>query len=208
MNLFFDLDGTILDSRERLYRLFIDLTGLNELTFNDYWNIKRNGIGHKQILMEQYGWDLSSYQLFYEKWMNLIEDEQYLKFDTLFPNILKSLKLCTRNNIDTHIITHRQSENNTIKQLDKLGITALVKSILVTNQKSSKKDLITAQQLPLQSSDYLVGDSGKDIECAKELGIQSVAVLSGFLNKEKLSNYHPDFIFETTVDFLKLIKVF
>ena len=56
MNIFFDLDGTLIDSRLRLYKLFQDLVSSSNLTFSDYWNLKRNKISHKKILTTKFAY--------------------------------------------------------------------------------------------------------------------------------------------------------
>jgi phosphoglycolate phosphatase len=63
----------------------------------------------------------------------------------------------------------------------------------VTQQRKEKFDLINDEVL-ISKQDWFVGDTGKDIQTGKKLGIKTAAVLSGFLNKEKLMEYEPDVI--------------
>jgi len=51
---FFDLDGTLPDSRERLYRLFCELVPESRLSFDKYWALKRRKQDHKTILASLY----------------------------------------------------------------------------------------------------------------------------------------------------------
>jgi phosphoglycolate phosphatase len=74
MNIFFDLDGTIFDSKERLYRLFQELVPQSNLTFEEYWSLKRNKIGHKTIIANYFK-DIDFIQ-FEKKWMELIETKK------------------------------------------------------------------------------------------------------------------------------------
>ena len=50
INIFFDLDGTLIDASERLYKLFIDLIPDCKLTKQEYWSLKRQNIKHKTII--------------------------------------------------------------------------------------------------------------------------------------------------------------
>jgi len=52
----------------------------------------------------------------------------------------------------------------------------------------------------------MIGDTGKDVATARELGMISIAVLSGFLNKQSLLKYKPDHLFDlvTEIDFNKI----
>ena len=113
MKILFDLDGTILDSSERLYRLFCELIPDCTFTKEDYWNLKRNKINHKMIL-EKY---FSEYDFneFNTKWLKLIEDEKYLKSDKLYDFTIPLLKSI---NNDIFLITARQSRKNLLEELE------------------------------------------------------------------------------------------
>lgn len=195
--LFFDLDGTLLDARQRLYRLFNDLTGQKiKLSFKEYWDLKREGIGHKEILTFKYDWSEKQYLEFFEQWMSKIESAAYLKNDTLLPSVKSVLEQCKKRNIHICIVTNRQNPFLTKYQLEDMNILHLVDNLLVTEQKQTKKHLIKNVYKDLKKSDYLIGDTGQDIQCANALGIQSVAVLSGFLSEKQLLKYSPRFIYE------------
>ncbi|MFN5877929.1 MAG: HAD family hydrolase, partial [Flavobacteriales bacterium] len=79
------------------------------------------------------------------------------------------------------------------KQLANFGWNHIFENIFVTEQKSDKHSLILKNVL-VSLEDWLIGDTGKDIEAGKKLGINTAAVLSGFLNQEKLASYQPDLI--------------
>jgi len=72
--------------------------------------------------------------------------------------------------------------------------------VMVTEQTRSKEELV--RTLPsLASQDWMIGDTGKDIQVGQMLGIKTCAVLSGFLNEKALLNYGPDLILPTAADF-------
>lgn len=186
MKIFFDFDGTLLDSSERLYRLFCAL--IPECTFSkkQYWEMKRNKINHKMIIenfFPQY-----DYREFEQKWMNLIESEEYLKYNSLYEfskDVLNNLYL----NNELYLLTARQSKVNLFKELEKFDIKNFFKEILVTENKRTKLELL--REIKPNGEDILVGDTGKDIQTAKEAGIKSVAVTYGFMSEEKLKEYKP-----------------
>ena len=47
--IFWDLDGTILDIRQRLYRLFCELTD-TQIGFGKYWQLKEAGYNQAKML--------------------------------------------------------------------------------------------------------------------------------------------------------------
>ena len=73
MNLFIDLDGTLIDSKLRLYHLFQYLVIDSELSFEEYWELKRNKIDHKEILSSKFNYTNKQYIIFLNKWMSEIE---------------------------------------------------------------------------------------------------------------------------------------
>lgn len=54
---------------------------------------------------------------------------------------------------------------------------------------------------------YLIGDSAYDIQCAKELGIHSIGVATGWMDKETLSSYEPDYLYDDLSDWQQVAFV-
>jgi phosphoglycolate phosphatase len=198
MNIFFDLDGTLLDSRKRLYQVFQHLIPESMLTFDDYWALKRNGIGHKVILDKHLNYLGINYLKFEKHWFQIIEAPQWLATDKPFDGITDYLVNVNKKH-SINIVTARQSEEMVLNQIDSFGWSMLFDHILVTRQKQEKCDLIN-NNVPINKSDWIVGDTGKDIQTGKQLGIKSAAVLSGFLSYEKLLNYCPDIIVNSVLE--------
>ena len=54
MKLFIDFDGTLVNSKERLYNLFQFLVPSSGFSFDEYWARKKKGISHKVILLQEF----------------------------------------------------------------------------------------------------------------------------------------------------------
>jgi phosphoglycolate phosphatase len=198
MNIFCDLDGTLIDSRIRLYELFRYLVPCSNLSFDEYWGFKRNQINHRQILIENFKYSESQICSFEKSWMGQIELKEWLDLDHPFENVKDFLLyLNSFNNI--YIVTARQNKQNVYMQLDRFGWTGIFRDVLVTEQNSSKVDLIT-NSVKVEMDDWIVGDTGKDVQTGRTLGIKTAAVLSGFLNENSLLKYSPDVIVEYFID--------
>ncbi|MFN6328500.1 MAG: HAD family hydrolase [Chitinophagales bacterium] len=194
MNIFFDLDGTLIDSRPRLYHLFQYLVESSNLSFEEYWDLKRNKINHYKILTSKFNYTQDQYNDFENKWMCEIELKKWLDLDTPFEGVNSLLaQLSERHSL--YIVTARQSIVNTMQQLEGFGWYKYISSTLITEQKNSKTHLIW-NSIKVSPEDWFIGDTGKDIEAGKELGIRTAAVLTGFLNKQCLEQYQPDIIIE------------
>ncbi|OCA71584.1 HAD family hydrolase [Chryseobacterium arthrosphaerae] len=204
MNIFFDLDGTLIDSRSRLYQLFQSLVPASELSFDQYWALKRSKISHKEILLSKFNYTEEQYSDFEKKWMSEIELENWLQLDTPFEGTADLLLNLSKKHA-LFVVTARQSESIAVEQIKSFGWENIFTKVLVTQQQQDKYDLIK-DAVEITSEDWLIGDTGKDIQTGKSLGIKTVAVLSGFLSKESLLPYQPDIIIDTVLD-LKIDKI-
>ena len=199
MKILIDLDGTLLDSRERLYGIFNSLVPECDLDKQGYWDLKRAKIGHKQILSVRYGYTSQRIDSFEKAWMDLIEEQEWLKKDVLFEGVKAHLKRLSMV-AELYLLTARQRSVMVSYQIDYFGIQCFFRGIYVTGGTISKDAVISG--LPLNNSDWLIGDSGQDIEVGKRLGVRTANVTNGFLSKESLLPYGADLIVDKFTDFL------
>lgn len=200
MNIFFDLDGTLLDSRKRVYLLFQHLVPTSSFSFDEYWNLKRNKINHQKILSDYFSYSENEIKAFEKNWMNLIEADEWLFLDQPLDGVTELLKtLSVQHNL--YIVTARQFKSKVFQQIDDFGWKGLFIDALVTEQKKEKFELINEKQdIILNKNDIFAGDTGKDIETGKKLGIKTIAVSNGFLNEASLIKYQPDKIIDSVVN--------
>lgn len=199
MNLIFDLDGTLIDSRLRLYHLFQQLVPSSKLTFESYWTLKRGKVSNETILTKEFGFDAVAIERFVTIWMESIETPELLAFDTSFPRMHETLHRLSKQ-ASLHICTARQHRQPAIDQIERLGLLPFFESIMVTEQKKTKEELI-ASVSDMGPQDWIIGDTGKDILVGQALGIKTCAVLSGFLNEKSIKRYGPDVILSIATDF-------
>src|SRR5574344_1964758 len=174
--IFFDLDGTLIDSSERLYKLFNDLVVASKFSKSQYWELKRNKINHKMIL-EKYFPDLD-FDKFNNIWLENIEKMEYLALDKLKESTLEVLKKLS-DEFELYIVTARQNKENLVKEINLLQINQFFENILVTESKYSKEDLIR-KNCQISPYDILIGDTGFDIKTGKALSIKTCAITDGF----------------------------
>lgn len=193
MNLVFDLDGTLICSKKRLYELFCDLSERRDLTFSDYWSLKFIGKSNQDILKENFGYTDSAIEKFVNDWMKLIESDHYLAMDTLIEGAKVFLEKINQEH-SVYICTARQSKAQVKKQLANLSILHSFKNVFVTEQKHTKAELLKNSDIKFSKKDWMIGDTGHDVMTGKELGIHTCAVLSGFMSRAALIKYEPNMI--------------
>lgn len=193
MKIIFDLDGTLICSKKRLYELFCELVKSTELSFDEYWDLKFLGNTNQDILKNCFNYSLIEITEFINHWMINIESDAYLKMDSLIPGVADFLDKISQNN-ELYICTARQSITQVTEQLEDLGILDFFKTVYVTEQKRTKIQLLIDSGLDLSENDLFIGDTGHDILTGKEFGMTTVAVLSGFMSEAKLQLYTPNYI--------------
>lgn len=197
MKLFFDLDGTLIDSKQRLYQLFQFLVPESTLSFENYWNFKKNKINHAKILTNEFDFSQENIDLFEIEWMKNIELKKWLALDHPFEGVSEYLNKLKQNNL-LFLVTARQSEEMALDQIKKFNWENLFEKVFVTGQKVEKFHLIN-KNIKVSGQDWFIGDTGNDINTGKQLGIKTAAVLTGFLNREQLIKYEPDIIVEQVI---------
>ena len=200
MNLFLDLDGTLFDARKRLFNLFSDLTSQTLLSFEDYWELKRNMHNHAFILTEFLGYSLEEIDVFSKNWMQFIESEKYLDDDFPFEYTIPTLTRFKEEGHTINLITARNSKIGVQYQLDKYKMTSLFNEIYITENKKSKIELLQDAAISMNTNNIICGDTGLDIRTGKAFGMKTYAVLSGFRSKPFLKKYTPDFIIQNITE--------
>jgi len=191
-NIFFDLDGTLVDSRWRLYNLFVELTTQNKFDFNNYWEIKRQRTTQADMLYNYFNYSDAEINKFKKMWLSKIEDKERLKQDVPFPKSKELLEILFKK-YNLYVVTNRQKEHLAIEQIRLYGWLNYITKVLVTKQKKSKFELVK-EFVKVNKDDVFIGDTGEDVLTGKLLGIRTVAVSSGFLNTQILSEYNPDIL--------------
>lgn len=203
MNIFFDFDGTLIDCKERLYRLFADLTKSNKISIEDYWRLKRSMLDHDWILTNIFKYSDRQLSSFKDNWMDLIESEEYLNYNQLFDYTIPTLRSLGKHKL--YLVTARQYEDKVIKEIIKFGIQQYFLEVLVSNHGKSKFELIIEMGVNISAEDFFVGDTEIDILTGKKLNISTVSVFSGFRGYESLLTYKPDYMISNISEIGKII---
>lgn len=201
MNIIFDLDGTLIDSSERMYQLFQMLVPQSSFTKSEYLKLKRDKVSHKMIL-EKYFSGIS-FDSFSVKWKQEIEKEKYILLDHNYADTIEVLNELSKK-YNLFLLTARQSENELIKELQRLKLKTFFAEIFISKGKCSKKELLCDYENYcsgfLNNVKYYVTDMGEDILIGNELGLTTIAITHGFMSEVKLMEYDPKYIINTLTE--------
>lgn len=184
--IFCDLDGTLLDDKMRHYLCYFDIVhmyGGNPISIDEYWCDKRNKVKRTELL-EKTGFK-STYDIFYNEWIQRIEQEKYLSYEVLKPNISKAIEYIKQYVEKFYLVTMRNCEDNLMRQISYLGLKDYFDSIYIgkTELGRSKADLIDKYY---GTSALVIGDTEDDMMLAKKIGSPFLAITNGLRNQKYL----------------------
>lgn len=179
----FDLDGTLLDSRER-HKVVMDHVlkeSQCDIDTSDYLQYKADGNNNLRWL-EMKGVDMNLAKSINQRWIDLIESNDFLKGDMLYPNALPILESLSQDNF-LLLLTARNNQDNTEAQIDRLGIRQYFDKIVVVP--SSKQTAILKSQIltNLKIEDFY-GDTESDLEASKMANCNFYVSTRGFRSKK------------------------
>jgi phosphoglycolate phosphatase len=198
--LYLDLDGTILDIREKYHRLHcriaLDL-GRELLPRGTFWARKRTGVALEDLLPD---WDEAARAEYSRRWLAEIELPLYTRFDRLVPGARESL-LRLASQFELVLVTLRRDGQELRRQLRRLGVAPLFSRLLVRGDHDgtelTKAQLLRLTVAPDGRRSVVVGDSEEDVRAARALGSPFVAVLTGMRDRDFLAALAPDLIIES-----------
>lgn len=203
-NIFLDFDGTLIDSRLRQYKLFKELVPECQLTFDCYWDVKRQRVSQSKLLSSYFNYDEAEIVATHLKWTERIEEPERLLLDAPFDGVDEMLRMLAKQH-QLFLVTARQRADLVVGQIMRYGWHGLFSSLLVTEQRMKKSELIKSNVI-YSVDDVIVGDTGEDIIEGKSLGIRTAAVDYGILNHDVLAAYRPDAIVSSPAELSYYLK--
>ncbi|APA83594.1 HAD family hydrolase [Francisella tularensis] len=184
--IFLDLDGPILEGKNRHYECYKDILkrhGGDILDLRVYWDMKTSKV-KRNVLLEKSNFK-KKYEVFIEEWMLNIEKEEYLMLDVLKPDVIKTLKEWRKIANKIVLVTMRQNRNHLLKQLKCLGVIDLLDEIIdcPPNRKNTKYEALKTKVF---KNAIFIGDTEEDTNTAKMLNIKSIGITNGLRKKEFL----------------------
>jgi HAD superfamily hydrolase (TIGR01509 family) len=208
--IFFDLDGTIVDSRDAYVeaaRTGFQAMGLEPLEAKTALEIPRK-LEQKQPINHIVKADINKFLDAYLKAYYAISKEK----TTPIPNISTALETLSKK-AKLALITMRSVPKKTItKELQHFGIakyfTHVITALDTHKPKPSPEALIKCKKaLDIQICDcIIVGDSVNDVKAGKAAGAKTVAVLSGLFSHKELAKEQPDLILENATKLPQFIE--
>lgn len=185
MKIIFDLDGTLLDSRQRHIEVLKDC--LDEIIkksypIQDFVVFKAKGYSTYNYLNMKLGLSDSTSHEISARWAERIENINYLEFDKLYKDSMQALEFLYKNNQTLYLLTARKNKIALFEQIGWLKIKnyfEIIKCVSPYNAKNEKKSFLEGI-----SAELMVGDTEVDIEASTQAQIPCYILNRGFRNKD------------------------
>lgn len=191
----FDLDGTLLDTSHRHHYLYCRLLhSLDEdiklLPKSRFWCRKRSGESTMDLIRDELS--ESEREQFSNDWVDNIESQEYLSYDSLIPGTRPALGRL-EDEFDLYLLTRRTNSANARTQVADLNLGQYFRRILVVPHGGPEKGQVLTEEFShFTSADIVVGDTSEDIRSGDAVGATTVGVLSGIRNRSRLEQANPD----------------
>lgn len=194
-----DLDGPLLDGKNRHFQCYSDIlieNGFTPLVSEEYWGMKRRRLNrHLQLAASQAD---GIYEQFLQSWLQRIEEKNYLALDRLQPGVLEKLQEWKSRDIELILVTLRNNQKNLREQLGSLGLLQLLDKVVAVGTEGGEAGKAEAARPYVERSQptavLWVGDTETDIYAARRLEVWVCAVACGLRTEEYLASLNPDFL--------------
>jgi len=186
--IFLDLDGPLLDGKERhyyCYRSILESFGFKPININEYWEKKRALINRRDLLSLSGAEEI--YDDFLAEWLAIIESPTVLALDKVQEGAVDCLRNWKEQGIELNLVTMRKNRQALEEQLNSMRLRQYLDTVLVCDHNEGgkgKADAVRKMYSIEQLSKNLlwIGDTEADWEAAKYLGCQLILLSNGLRN--------------------------
>ena len=206
----FDLDGTITDSFTTIYKSTVSaLKALNiNQSLSEHEFKKR--IGHHFIdIFRELDIPLKDF----DEFINIYKDFyfEYIGESILYANVKEVLAFLNNKNISVSLLTTK-NQQQADKNIDHFELRNYFSYVMgrrdgIENKPSAEPLLFICNELNLKPEETLmIGDTELDIQCGKNAGARTCAVLYGYRSKEVLAEEKPDYVISNISELKRIIE--
>jgi phosphoglycolate phosphatase-like HAD superfamily hydrolase len=183
-----DLDETLISTLKRQYeviKLFFKLNLITfEVSFEQYLTIRKINNFSNFEFFKKFNVDKTKEKLFKSFYMSNIENINFLKLDSLIVDIELLKEFKESNSIKLALLSLRNNEVNSLKQLDLFGLKSLIDYVyfIKHDQEQNPKIKILNQLKEKLTISCFIGDALGDYEAAISSEITFIKVDTGFFD--------------------------
>lgn len=175
-NIFFDFDGTLINTNKRQYLCLLTTLQKMKLTanisFKKYSDLKKTHLSNTDIYQLLFP-EHNNLNLFLEIFIKNIENISFLTKDEVLKNSKDYLNEVK--NINLFLVTNRQNKTKLIMQLRYLGLKKYFNNIILSRNYSTKKEALLSNKVMVSPNDLFISD---DISDFNDLNLNKILINS------------------------------
>lgn len=192
--IFLDLDGPLLDGKERHYRCYkviLERYGYKPIAIDEYWEKKRDLLSRRDLL------DLSGagniYDVFLADWLSMIEAPEMLALDKVQDGAIECLRNWKMRGIVLTLVTLRKNKPGLDVQLGVTGLKPYLDAVFACDHAEGGEGKAAAVRCMYSDGGLIrnavwVGDTEADWTAAKLLGCAVILVSNGLRSESYLKS--------------------
>jgi phosphoglycolate phosphatase-like HAD superfamily hydrolase len=188
-HIFLDLDGPLLDCKERhyfCYRAILKKFGFKPIGIEEYWEKKRALLNRRDLLSLSGASEI--YEEFLASWLLLIESPDALALDKVQEGAIGCLHSWKAQGIKMTLVTMRKNKLALEAQLAFTGLRPFLDTVLVCDHADGAQGKADAVRHIYSESSFKrnaiwIGDTEADWGAAQSLGCEVVLLANGLRNE-------------------------
>jgi len=205
----FDLDGTLVDSRDTILKSTKAALDKLRINYNISEDVFTNMIGkHFVDIFEEMKITVPDFEEFISIYKELYFD--FIDSSIFYPGVQETLKQLNRKQIKVSLLTTKGQEQ-TDKIIDHFNLRTSFDYVMgrrdgLAHKPSPESLLYICKKLKVNPSETLmVGDTELDIQCGKNAVSKTCAVLYGYRTINQIEKEKPDFIISGLNELIKIL---
>ncbi len=190
--IFLDLDGPLLDGKEKhyhCYRSIMEKFSFKPIGIDEYWENKRALVNRRDLLSLSGAEEI--YDIFCAAWLSMIESPDVLVLDKLQEGAVDCLRSWKTQGIKLTLVTMRKNKQALEQQLNSMGLRNYFDAVLVCSHDEGgegKANAVQKMYYSEQSGKHFlwIGDTEVDLEAANLLGCPVILLSNGLRNEKFL----------------------
>lgn len=191
-SIFLDLDGPLLDGRERHYHCYQTILrnlGTEPISVNEYWDLKRAKINRRELLAMSGAEEF--YDQFLTRWMEMIEQRNSLALDKVQEGAINRLEDWKQHGTSLYLVTMRRDKLGLEDQLVDLDLRPLLDEVMIVDHALGGEGKANAVRKgfpgkKIDSDCIWIGDTEADWKAARSLGCSVILLFNGLRNEAYL----------------------
>lgn len=209
-HLCFDLDGTLVDSSETIFKSTITTLEQLGISYNFSKNDLDKRIGqHFVDIFNEFNVQVTDFEEFIKLYKSLYFD--FIEDSILYPGVFETIKHIKKNDFKISLLTTKAQDQADLI-IDHFSLRPYFDFVMgrvneIPHKPAPEPLLMICEKLKvLPGETIMIGDTELDIQCGKNAGTRTCGVSYGYRTIRQLEENDADFIIDSIIELKEMIS--